>query len=364
MRAMRRSASIKKHSAGPIGADRWQWRSARACKVLPVMLGLVLLAGCQREPVEYRFEGNTMGTYYLVHAFCDYSQPGLQARVDALLEDVNDQMSTYREQSVLSRLNRAPIGTWFDITPELAEVLQVSQTLAEQSDGAFDITVGPVVNLWGFGPDGQRDAPPSDSEIERALERVGYQSLEVRAAPPAARRHQDIYVDLSGIAKGYGVDAVFELLAASSCEAALVDIGGDLRVGAERPDGRGWRIGIEVPEPDTRDAAHRVIELTDKALVTSGDYRNFLEHDGQRLSHTMDPRTGRPVTHQVASITTIHRSATWADGYATLFGVLAPDDALALADEQSVPVFMLVQDDDNGIVERYAGGFDAWLDAD
>ncbi len=333
-------------------------RTFCGAKLLVSLFVLSVVAACHQAPVEHRFSGQTMGTSYLVHAFCAAQQPDLQAQVEALLAQINAEMSTYQPDSVLSRFNRSEIGSWQPITPAMHQVLSASLALSELSAGAFDVTVGPLVNLWGFGPDGRAAAPPSPEALTAARQRVGYQHLELRAEPPALRRLQDAYVDLSAIAKGYGVDAVFALVQAAGCDALLVEIGGDLRVGAAKPDGSPWRIGIEAPDPESRGQVHQVLAVTDLAMATSGDYRNYLLQGGRRLSHTIDPATRAPGDQGIVSINLQQTAAKGADGYATLFGVLPATEGLALAEALSVPLLMLVEDAE-GLQQLASSSFQA-----
>ncbi len=326
----------------------------------PALLLFVLLSGCDTGPAEYRFDGWTMGTQYLVHAWCDTPVDDIEAEVDAILRDVNDQMSTFQEDSLLSQFNAAPIGEWVSVTPEMVEVVGAALELSERSAGAFDVTVGPLVNLWGFGPDGRPENPPGEAELEAARARTGYQHLEVRESPPALRKSRDLYVDLSAIAKGHGVDRVTEALTALQCPSVLVEIGGDLRATGPKPDGTPWRIGVEVPDRERRGGVQEVVNVIDISVATSGDYRNFEEWDGVHASHIIDPRTGQPALTDIRSVTVLHASNMWADGYATLIDVLGPDEGYAFAESYELPVMLIVQTDD-GLQVRTTPGFDGWL---
>ncbi|MFU8817329.1 MAG: FAD:protein FMN transferase, partial [Pseudomonadales bacterium] len=190
---------------------------------LVVLAFAAVLAGCGDGADYRRYSGSTMGTYYEVTARCPLD---VSADIEEELLQVNAEMSTYLPDSALSRFNRAPIGEWFAVPETLVEVVAAAETLSRESAGAFDVTVGPLVNLWGFGPP-KVDRPPTAAEVEDALARVGYTHLEVRWQPPALRKQADLYVDLSGIAKGHGVDRVVSRLRQQGCESMLVDIGGD-----------------------------------------------------------------------------------------------------------------------------------------
>ena len=211
------------------------------------------------------------------------------------------------------------------------------------SDGAFDVSVGALVRAWGFGP-APAGGVPGDGEVEAALARTGFRHLELDGS--RLRKTLDVSVDLSALAKGFGVDAVAETVAEQGCTDYLVEIGGEVRVRGNRPEGRPWRLGIESPNGEQTRTAHRVLALTNGAIATSGDYRNFFERDGQRYTHTIDPRVGRPVTHDLASASVVHASAMWADGYATLIAVLGPEAGLAFADSNDLAAYLLVRTGD------------------
>jgi thiamine biosynthesis lipoprotein len=307
-----------------------------------------VLAGCGAGPGYERYGGTTMGTYYQVTARC----PGdVGTIIQEELRAVNAEMSTYQPRSTLSLFNSAPVGAWFPVSPQLAEVVAAAGVLNRESGGAFDVTVGPLVNLWGFGPP-EASGVPDRQSIEATLERIGHRQLDLSFDPPRLRKRADLYVDLSAIAKGHGVDRVVLRLEEAGCDAMLVDVGGEVRGTGRSPSRRPWRIGVEVPDPGGEGGIQRVISLADGALATSGDYRNFLEADGRRYSHTIDPRTGYPVEHGLASVTVLHASAMWADGYATLLNVLGPVDGMEFARVKGLAALFIIRTD-AGFEERY-----------
>jgi thiamine biosynthesis lipoprotein len=332
--------------------------SLRQVVVCAWLLGI---AACSGTPEYQRHGGQTMGTYYAVTARCPAEvEPAVIAGlIESELAAVNDEMSTYLPESVLSRFNRSQVGDWFPVPATVAEVVTAAQELSRASGGAFDVTVGPLVNLWGFGPTAGHGIP-SEAEIAAARERIGYQALEVRLDAPALRKARDLYVDLSAIAKGHGVDRVVQRLQAQGCADLLVDVGGEVRTVGVNPAGEAWRIGVEVPDPGSTGGVQRVLRIATGALATSGDYRNFVESDGHRFSHTMDPRSGRPVTHRLASVTVLHESAMWADGYATLLSVLGPEDGWVFALEHGLAALFIVRGE-SGFEERYTPGIEAAL---
>jgi FAD:protein FMN transferase len=311
----------------------------RAGGALLLALLLLALAGCGPREHTLTLAGPTMGTSWSVQLpkpSARLDQAALYAEINGVLDAVNARMSTYQADSELSRFNAAASTEWFPVSTELVRVVDTALAVSTISDGAFDVTVGPLVNLWGFGPDVQADALPAQADIDAALDRVGWTLLDTRAEPPALRKERpDVYVDLSAIAKGHGVDRVAELLEAKGLTDYLVEIGGELRGRGVNAKGEPWRIAIERPDPGRR-AVLRLVALTDQAMATSGDYRNFFELDGRRYSHTIDPATGRPVDHQLASVTVLAERCGEADAWATALLVLGPEQGRALADERGL----------------------------
>ena len=273
--------------------------------------------------------GSTMGTTYTVRLADELSpaqQEQWQQRVQQCLDDVNGRMSTYRADSEVSRFNRSNSNDWFPVSPDTAVVVAAALEVAQQTQGAFDITVGPLVNLWSFGPERRPAGIPSDAEIDAARQHVGFQHLKVRLDPPALMKGlPELTVDLSGIAKGFAVDQVCELFEEGGIKGYMVEVGGEIRTKGAKADGQLWRIGVELPVAGQR-LVQSVLELKDACLATSGDYRNFFEWEGQLYCHEIDPHTGRPVAHGVAEVSVLHaESAMWADAYATGLMVMPPE---------------------------------------
>ncbi len=322
---------------------------------------LLAQAGCSDSLAQWsKFSGSTMGTVYHITAECP-SGKLQQADIARELDWVNNVMSTYIHDSTLSRFNRSGIGSWMTVEAELLQVIEVALELSQSSGGAYDITVGPLVNLWGFGAQSNGAGnPPSKRQISQAMESVGYTSIKTRLQPPELLKQINLYLDLSSIAKGYGVDRVAELLSRYQCENYLVDIGGEVRTRGFSPKTRSWRIGIEVPEAESFGAINRIIELPDVAVATSGDYRNFLEWDGTSYSHIIDPRTGYPVTHNLASVTVLHPSAMKADALATLLTVLGPDEGWQYAQKYKLAV-LFVWRTNSGFEQRHTQSFAPYL---
>ena len=294
-----------------------------------------------------------MGTRYSIKCWSDdpaADSSTLRADVEALLKRINGQMSTYLPDSELSRFNAAAAGEWFAVSAETAYVIERALHFYERTGGASDVTVGPLVNLWNFGPGrASRDAklePPSAEQLQTAQSQVGCRHLQARLDPPALRKDIDgLQVDLSSIAKGYAVDAVAELLTERGFVNFMVEIGGEVRGGGQRQDGKSWRIGVERPDLQQR-AIHRVISLQDQALATSGDYRNFQEIGGEQVSHVIDPRSGRPSLYRGWSVTLLASTCLEADALATALLVMGEDAGYDWCEQHDVAALFLIRQDD------------------
>ncbi len=289
------------------------------------------------EPL-IEFSGATMGTAYSIKVAGDSVPEDLQQQVDQRLDEINALMSTYEAESEVSRFNRAPAETWFEVSAETLQVVLLAQEISRTSDGAFDITTGPLVRLWGFGAGAETTGfkPPGENEIKTVLAKTGFSRLKVRKDPPALQKLVDgLEIDLSGIAKGYAVDQVAQVLMSHGIKNYLVEIGGEVRVGGERSAGAPWRVGIEAPDTDAR-RVHSVLKLTSTAMASSGDYRNYHEYDGVRYSHTINPSTGRPVSHNLTAVTTLAKDCATADAAATAILVLGPEQGKMWAESQGI----------------------------
>ncbi|MEX2489933.1 MAG: FAD:protein FMN transferase [Pseudomonadales bacterium] len=326
-------------------------------RVRMLCVALIFLTGCG-GPELVTIQGPTMGTTYTVKVFAaEVDEGALREDIKAELRRLNDLMSTYIEDSELSRLNQAPVGDWFEVSDETREVLALSREVYELSDGRFDVTIGHLVNLWGFGPDAADRQIPSEEAIEQARERTGFKLLTLR--DNRVRKEADVYVDLSAIAKGFAADQVARLVESSGGHNYLVEIGGELRARGVNDRQRPWRIAIEVPKGIER-SVYRTIELRNLGMATSGDYRNYYEIDGQRYSHTINPATGRPIAHNLVSVTVLASTAALADGLSTAINVMGPEEGLALAEAKNYAVQVIIKTDD-GFEERTSTALDAYV---
>jgi FAD:protein FMN transferase len=327
-----------------------------------IAVASLALAGCvtQAPPRETLLSGQTMGSAWTVKiagslpATAEALRAGAQARFDA----VNLALSTYRADSALSRFNSDDSGEWVAIDPELGEVLAYALDLARESGGAYDVTVGPLVNLWGFGPDPSTGRVPENAALEAARARVGAGRVEVDAARRHARKAPGMRVDLSSLGKGRGVDRVAEYLDAQGIADYLIDLSGKLRARGVNVRGEPWRVAVEPPVADATSGQPplqpAVITLVNESVATAGDYRRFFEIDGRHYSHIIDPRTGWPVTHDTVSASVIAPDCMQADALATVLMAMSPDDAIALANRQSLRALLIGR---GGAVSRNAG---AW----
>jgi FAD:protein FMN transferase len=316
-----------------------------------VLIGLlaITIGGCDGPDVVI-LDGPTMGTTYRIKVVTHQKidEQGLHQQIDEVLERVNQEMSTYIPDSELSRFNRSLPGQQVHVPGSLIDVLEMSGRIHRLSDGAFDVTVGPLVNLWGFGPEVVPYQVPTDRDIAEARRQVGMDRLVIGEG--SLIKKADLYVDLSSIAKGYAADEVSQLLESGGLGNHLVEIGGELKGRGTNERGKAWVIAVEKPI-DVGRAIHDTLPLANMGMATSGDYRNFRELDGVRYSHTIDPRTGRPITHDLASVTVLHESAALADGFATAIDVLGPEAGMLLAESQDLPVLFIIKSGD-GFEER------------
>jgi FAD:protein FMN transferase len=286
----------------------------------------------------------------------------LHAAIEKQLAEIDRQMSTYRADSEISQFNRAPAGEWFDVSPAVARVVEAARAISEKTDGAMDVTVGPLVRLWHFGPPSskatssnpppkgeglsqQKFRPPSDAEISAALKCVGYRKLEVRMTPSALRKQVDgLEVDLSSIASGYTIDRLAELLADHGIKNFVVELGGEIRAAGSREDGAPWRVAIERPIVEKQEM-EVAVSLVNTSLATAGGTHKFFEYGGRRYSHIIDPATGRPVEHTLASVTVAAETCIEADGWDTPLLVLGPERGVKCAEENGMAAMFISHPD-------------------
>jgi thiamine biosynthesis lipoprotein len=319
-----------------------------------IILSLFLIASCGESSLPaFDLSGSTMGTTFnitLVSPPDGTDLDSLRTLIQGRLEHVEDIASTYRDDSELSQFNSNSSTDWIAVTPEFCRMISAALDVSVMTGGAFDITVGPLVNLWGFGPSPQESGLPTEEQIAEARSGVSYEALEADCARRVVRKSlKATYVDLSGWAKGYAVDELAAMLDASDIDNYLVEIGGELRAKGQNAKQKPFSIAIEKPI-ENNGMEYHALQLTDVAVATSGDYRNFYERDGQRYSHTIDPRTGRPVSHQLTGVTVVSSSTAFADAFATALLVLGADEGRALAEELDIAAYFLIRTE-NGLKE-------------
>lgn len=295
------------------------------------------------------------------------SAEAVQSMVVGVLEGIDASMSTWRADSELSRLNETPGGVAVAISEGLDEVLTLSLAIHVASGGAFDPTVGPLVDLWGFGAKGDRSGSAPDAQaVERIREAVGLGLLEIRHGRPTTvtKAVDALEVDLSAIAKGWAVDRVADVLAEAGVDRYFLEVGGEVRVLGASPRGDAWRVGVNRPteQADGGNEVAFAVSVESGAVATSGDYRNYRIVDGQRVAHIVDPRTGRPCANPPASVTVLAPECAVADAWATALTVLGAEEGIALIERTpGVEASFLIRNDDGAFTRLATGGFDAWV---
>ncbi len=332
--------------------------------LLPVVAS-VGLGACAREQPYQQLEGATMGTRYHIRFRPPtrvYDAVALQAAIEARLEAVNASLSTYRPDSLITAFNQAPVGLVVPVDADFEYMLALSGQVHRASAGAFDPTVGVLVNLWGFGwpkPEQPLTRLPDANAIAAARGRLD--AVEQPASGQLVKR-APLRLDFSAIAKGYGVDLIAELLRTQGIAHYMVEIGGEVATLGQGPAGGLWRIGIEAPEPGVSGQVMTRVYLSEAALATSGNYRNFFELEGRRFSHVMDPVSGYPVEQPPVSVSVIAPNVALADAWATAFMVLDEERGLAIAEDNQLAVYW-VYEDNAGRRTRQSSRMQAYLDA-
>lgn len=346
--------------------------SPRAKALLPLFLLILVGAGYFRlwlsrendpENAILTIAGGTMGTSYKVLLAPPLGpEPSrIKKVVQAELDRVEALMSTYRNDSEVSIFNARRQKGGIVMSQDTVAVVTAAQQIAEETLGAFDITVRPLVALWGFGAGAKVDSP-SDTALASAMQTVGYAHLGLDGRTVSKDR-AEIEIDLSAIAKGYGADRAAAVLAERGLVNFMVEVGGEVLVRGQKLAGTPWRIGIEQPSSGAR-VTRQVVELKRGALATSGDYRNYYEVDGKRISHTIDPRSGRAISHRLASVSVSHSSAMMADGYATAISVLGPQKGYQFAVEKKLAAHLLIREQDGSFRARSTPAFEQLFSLD
>jgi thiamine biosynthesis lipoprotein len=332
-------------------------------RILIAMSLALGLAACGADRAEH-LAGRTMGTTYEVvvpQPPAGLGRAELQRAVDEVLADVDSHLSNWNPDSEISRFNAEERTDWVPVSDVLFDLLATTQAIARASGGAFDVTVAPLVRAWGFGAQARdRTGSPTDAELEQLRQSVGYGKLELRKDPRSLRKTvPGLHVDLDGIAPGLAVDLIAARLEESGTRDYLVELGGEVRARGRSPAGRPWRVAVEAPLQGER-RPYAIVELDGLSVSTSGDYRDFHDVDGRRVSHTIDPRSGTPVEHDLTSVTVIEDSAAEADAWATALMVLGPEQGLTLAEQKGIAALFIRRDRNGRLHETSTQAFGAF----
>ena len=334
----------------------------RVVSTTVILTALLTACGTTDSAAVHAFQGETMGTTYSIKvaapAMTADGRRAVERAVADVLDRIDRSMSTWRPDSELSRFNASPSTESTKVSDELLDVLECAQRVSEESGGTFDVTVGPLVEAWGFGPKGRPARRPTDDEVADIRARVGNEKLIVDRAAGAIRKTvPGLTVDVGAIAPGYGSDRVGGALEKLGYRNYMVELGGEVRARGRKPDGAAWVIGIEQPDDDGR-VVRRAVALADASLSTSGDYRDYYEEEDVRYSHTIDPRTGSPIAHNLASVSVVCDECMWADAYATAVDVLGPDAGYDLAVERKLPALFIMRESAGVFRERATPEFE------
>lgn len=320
---------------------------------------LMALSGCDNtaERIEV-LSGPTMGSTYTIKYV---HKKGITPAVDAvgvelqnILDRIDRQVSTYRLDSDTARFNQSPANTCMDMPDAVLELAEYGYQLSKLSDGAFDLTLGPLLDVWGFGPQSREKTVPSAEQIAAAKAKTGYQ--HIRVVDGQLCKDAEVQIEFNSIAAGYTVDRISERFTELGIDSYMIEVTGEIIAAGRKPDGSPWRIALEQPLTDGQRVIQRVLELDGYGVNTSGDYRNYFEEDGIRFSHTLDPQLGAPISHKLASVTVVDKSTLHADGLGTLLLVLGPERGLAFAEEHNVAAFFVMRDVD-GFVTKVSSEF-------
>jgi FAD:protein FMN transferase len=325
-------------------------RSAVLQPVIAVALAAALTGCLHSERIE-EFGGPTMGSTYSIKYVRSEGvapQAELKAATEAILAEIDLQMSTYRDDSLIEQFNSAPAGTCQAMPKGVLDLVRAGDRLHQESQGYFDLTLEPLLDLWGFGPKGQGEAVPDAERLAEVRQRVGQQHLKIDGEQLC--KDADVQVDFNSIAAGYAVDLIVVRLGELGVTSYLVEATGELKAAGFKPDGSHWRIGLEAPRDDQR-VAQRILQLDGYGISTSGDYRNYFEENGQRYSHTLDPLSGKPVNHKLAAVTVADRSTLRADGLSTLLMVLGPEAGMAFAERNGIAAFFVTREGEGFVTQ-------------
>jgi thiamine biosynthesis lipoprotein len=336
----------------------WDLSSRRLCSLVVL---ITTLCACGNGDSLESFGGPTMGSTYSIKYVRRSGMPAaaeVQVEVEKILAEVDRQLSTYRSDSDIERFNQLPANRCQAMPPSVLELVRVGEQLSEQSDGSYDLTVEPLLNLWGFGPQAREEKVPGVEALAEIRQRVGHGHLRINGNQLC--KDAAVEVDFNSIAAGYAVDLIAARLEALGIRNYLAEATGELKAAGRKLDGSPWRIALEEPRDDQQ-VAERIVTIDGYGLSTSGDYRNYFEQGGQRYSHTFDANTGAPVSHALASVTVIHSSAMMADGLSTLLLILGPERGWDYVQKHDIAAFFVIRAD-TGFVTRTSQAFERLSD--
>ncbi|MEM1196477.1 MAG: FAD:protein FMN transferase [Pseudomonadota bacterium] len=333
-------------------------QKANLAAILTLFLTL-LLSACAPQPMVHELRGQAWGTTYRIKIVADedrFDEEQVRAALRRTLVDIDDRLSNWNPKSEVSRFNANTNPEPVKLSPPFNDLMQVADRVHRSSDGFFDLTLAPVIEIWGFGSSGREDGaaptPPDDAAIAAAMTLVGQRSVldYDHARSQLQKRKSDATVFLSALAKGAGIDAIKDALAGLGLDNCLIEVGGDLIAIGEGPSGAGWQIGIEQPRMGAPQSGE-IIGLSNLAMATSGDYRNYFEEDGVRFSHIIDPQTGRPITHKTASVTVLSEDAALADAWATALLAAGEERGLKIAERENIAALFISRSQTNDRAE-------------
>jgi len=324
---------------------------------LSLFVLVAFFVSCKKQNEITTITGNTMGTTYSIKIIDNLPQHidknNIKIKVDSVLRDVNQQMSTYMANSEISGFNRLNNSDWFAVSNDFYDVISMAQEISRLTNGAFDITVGPIINLWGFSGNLTQNVwqPPSEQDLKEVRKSIGFNNIAI-GNNSIKKINPDTQIDLNAIAKGYGVDVVFDLLLNMHYADILVEIGGEVRCSGINQDGDSWRIGIDKPILDNMpgEELQSIILLDNKALATSGDYRNYFEYNGELYSHIINPLTGYPTVNNVTSASVTAPNCMTADAMATALMVMGKDGIELINWMEDIEATIVIRNSDNKFI--------------
>ncbi len=308
---------------------------------LPIITSLVMLTACHR-PEEIKFSGRTMGTTWSL--LSAQATDSMRQLIQSHLDQREAVLSHWQKDSAVTRFNDSRSTDWQPVPPELIQVIELARDIASKTGGALDITLAPLIDLWGFGAAGSAKAIPTERQIAEAKTRCGWKHLHSRLDPPALKKDiPDLRLNVASVTEGFVIDELISRLQQQGLSDFLLEVGGEVAAIGHAPAGTAWRVGIQTPEATPGDAL-QTLPLSDLCIATSGNYRHRIETNGQSYSHLIDPRSGRPITHPLTSVSVIHSSSALADGYATALMILGPEKGRETAEKLGLRVFWITAD--------------------